>query len=130
MRECNQCGKCCINYGGGGRLSASPEEIDGWETTRPDIARYVRDGKIWVSPETGELLDRCPWLEQIPGQPKYTCGIYHDRPGDCRYYPVDIEQMVKDDCEMLQPYDLRNPRQAQRDLDFLMSDSRPPVDKI
>ena len=128
MRDCNQCGKCCINYGGGGGLSASAEEIDWWETARPDIARYVHDGKIWVSPETGEVLDRCPWLEKLPEQNKYICGIYYDRPNDCRYYPVDIEQMVKDDCEMLQPQDLNNRRQAQRKLDLLMSDSRPPVE--
>jgi hypothetical protein len=87
MRECNQCGKCCTNYGGGGGLSASAEEIDWWETARPDIARYVRDGKIWASPE-----------------------------------------MLKDDCEMLQAHDLADPGKAQKKLDLLMSDSRPPVD--
>jgi Fe-S-cluster containining protein len=128
LRDCNQCGKCCINYGGGGGLSASPEEIDWWETARPDIARYVRDGRIWASPETGEILDRCPWLEKLPGDTKYTCSIYFDRPGDCRYYPVDIAQMVSDDCEMLQPQDLKDFRQAQKKLDFLMSDSRPPLE--
>jgi Fe-S-cluster containining protein len=128
MRECNQCGKCCTNYGGGGGLSASAEEIDWWETARPDIARYVRDGKIWASPETGKILDHCPWLEKLPDQDKYTCRIYFDRPGDCRYYPVDIEQMLKDDCEMLQAHDLADPGKAQKKLDLLMSDSRPPVD--
>ena len=128
MRECNQCGKCCTNYGGGGGLSASAEEIDWWESARPDIARYVRDGKIWASPETGKILDHCPWLEKLPDQDKYTCRIYFDRPGDCRYYPVDIEQMLKDDCEMLQAHDLTNPGKAQKKLDLLMSDSRPPVD--
>jgi hypothetical protein len=50
------------------------------------------------------------------------------RPGDCRYYPVDIEQMLKDDCEMLQAHDLADPGKAQKKLDLLMSDSRPPVD--
>jgi len=130
MRECNQCGKCCTNYGGGGGLSASAEEIDAWEAARPDIARYVRDGKIWVSPETGKILDRCPWLEKMPDQDKYTCRIYFDRPGDCRYYPVDIQQMLQDDCEMLQPHDLTDPRRAQKKLDLLMSDSRPPVESV
>ena len=78
--------------------------------------------------ETGEILDRCPWLEKLPGERKYTCSIYFDRPGDCRYYPVDIAQMVSDDCEMLQPQDLKDFRQAQKKLDFLMSDSRPPLE--
>lgn len=70
---------------------------------------------------------RCPWLRKLPGQSKYICRIYHDRPEDCRHYPVDIDQMVRDECEMLEPRDLANPKKAQRDLDVLMSDSRPPL---
>lgn len=129
MKDCNQCGKCCTNYGGNGGLSATADEIDYWETYRPEVARYVNDGNIWADPVSGLVLDRCPWLELAPGSKKYTCAIYYDRPGDCRYYPVEIEQMIRDDCEMLQPGDLRNPEAAQRKLDLLMSDSRPPVIK-
>ncbi len=55
----------------------------------------------------------------------YTCDIYNDRPDDCKYYPVTIEQMVADDCEMLELRDLDKPKQAQRALDKLMIDSRP-----
>ena len=128
MKNCNQCGKCCINYSDGG-LSASAEEIEWWETHRPDIASYASNGSIWVDPLTGKQLDKCPWLEKLPGQEKYICGIYYDRPDDCKYYPVDIEQMVKDECEMLEARDLANPKKAQRTLDDLMSDSRPPVSK-
>jgi Fe-S-cluster containining protein len=124
VKECNQCGKCCINYGSGG-LSATVSEIDQWETYRPDIARFVRDGEIWFSPETGKQLARCPWLQKSPGQGKYVCSIYYDRPDDCKYYPVDIEQMIRDECEMLEPRDLLRPKQAQRALDKLMVDSRP-----
>lgn len=126
MKNCNQCGKCCINYAHGG-LSASAAEIEWWETHRPDIAKFVNNGKIWANPDTGELLQRCPFLEKIPGQEKYACQIYFDRPNDCKYYPVDIEQMVKDDCEMLELKDLRSPKQAQIKLDKLMADSRPPL---
>lgn len=128
MKDCNQCGKCCTNYGGGG-LSASASEIDQWETYRPDIASYVRDGEIWFSPETGELLTTCPWLRRLPGQVKFVCEIYDDRPNDCKYYPVRIEDMIQDECEMLEPRDLVNPKQAQKKLDFIMADSRPPSQK-
>jgi Fe-S-cluster containining protein len=128
MKDCNQCGKCCIHYADGG-LSATPQEIDGWEDKRPDIARYVSGGQIWISPVTGEQMLRCPWLRKLPGQEKYICRIYDDRPEDCRYYPVDIDQMVRDGCEMLEDRDLANPRKAQRTLDMLMADSRPPVIK-
>ena len=125
MKACNQCGKCCINYSNGG-LSASASEIEWWEMFRPDIYEYVRGGNIWISPESGKQMLRCPWLRKLPDQDKYICHIYYDRPEDCKHYPVTIEQMVKDECEMLEVRDLASPKQAQITLDRLMSDSRPP----
>ena len=127
MKECNQCGKCCVKYANGG-LTATADEIQWWETFRPEIFRYVSDGKIWVSPDTGKALRTCPWLRQLPDQRKYTCAIYYDRPDDCKHYPVNITQMAADDCEMLEPMDLANPDRAQRRLDQLMADSRPPAE--
>lgn len=126
MKSCNSCGKCCETAGKGG-LSATPEEIDRWEEHRPDIARYMRDGKIWIDPETGDYFARCPWLGNSPSGSGTWCRIYDDRPEDCRHYPVDIEQMVRHGCEMLEPYDLNNVKRAQRKLDELMIDSRPPA---
>jgi len=128
MKDCNQCGKCCTNYGGSD-LSASDSEIDWWERYRPGIFRYVRDGRLWFSPVTGKPVARCPWLRKLPKQHKYICRIYRDRPEDCRHYPVTIEQMIKDDCEMLEAGDMENLRQSQVKLDKLMVDSRPPVIK-
>jgi Fe-S-cluster containining protein len=126
VKDCNQCGKCCTNYGGSG-LSASVGEIDWWETYRPEISRYVSGGKIWISPVTGKQMEKCPWLQKLPNQKKYSCHIYHDRPDDCRYYPVDIGQMIRDDCEMLESQDLTDQKKAQSTLDKLMADSRPPL---
>lgn len=95
---------------------------------KPDIYRYVgSDGSIWKDPDNGSQLTRCPWLTKLPNQNTYSCEIYHDRPEDCRYYPTTIEEMIRDDCEMLEPSDRENPKQAQRILDQLMSDSRPAV---
>lgn len=127
MKECNQCGKCCTKYSNAG-LSASSDEIEYWDNFRPEIYRYVNDGNIWINPESGKQLTLCPWLRKAPNQQKYTCDIYHDRPDDCKYYPVTIEQMVKDDCEMLEAKDLLNPKQGQKTLDKLMADSRPPLE--
>ena len=131
MRECNQCGKCCIAYSDGG-LSASPEEIENWETFRPDIAAYVLHGEIWLDPVSGQQLERCPWLEEVPRNVeddarKYTCGIYDDRPEDCRLYPTLVAEMVRDGCEMIELQDLDAPKEAQRKLDLMMADSRPPA---
>jgi Fe-S-cluster containining protein len=129
VKDCNQCGKCCTLYANGG-LSASASEIDWWETHRPDISSYASGGKIWISPVTGKQMLRCPWLRKLPKQNKYICRIYDDRPDDCKFYPVNIDEMVRDGCEMLEPRDLANPKQAQRALDYLMADSRPPVSKL
>ena len=123
MKDCNQCGKCCIVYADGG-LSASQQEIDAWEENRPDILAYVRNGQIWFNPETGERLSYCPFLTKDAGQKKYSCSIYDDRPDDCRLYPSNIDEMVRDQCEMLEPADLANPAKAQRTLDELMAESR------
>lgn len=125
MKNCNQCGKCCINYSDGG-LAASHSDIEWWEVFRPDIYRYVQDGKIWMDPDSGAQLSRCPFLSELPAG-KYGCEIYNDRPEDCRHYPVAIEQMIKDECEMLELRDLDRPAEAQRALDKLMADSRPPL---
>jgi len=127
VKECNQCGKCCENYSDGG-LSASKSEIEYWEIFRPRIDNFVSGGNIWVDPNTGNQLKRCPWLRQIPNQDKYVCDIYYDRPDDCKHYPVTIEQMIKDECEMLEVRDLANPSKAQSVLDKLMADYRPSVE--
>ena len=103
-------------------------EIEYWETFRPDIFKYVSNGNIWMNPGTGELMERCPWLRHLPKENKYTCDIYDDRPDDCKHYPVTINQMIKDECEMLEVKDLSNPKQAQKSLDKLMAGSRPSVD--
>jgi len=79
-----------------------------------------------MNPDTGQQIEKCPWLRKSPDQKVYTCDIYYDRPDDCKYYPVTIEQMVSDECDMLEDKDLANPKQAQRKLDKMMVDSRPP----
>lgn len=124
MKDCNRCGKCCVKYGNQ-RLSATAEEIEMWQLFNPEIAEHVHQGKIWHDPETAKPLSLCPWLRKQPGQNLYTCDIYYDRPEDCRFYPVTIKQMIADECEMLEPEDLVNPKSAQQQLDKLMKDSRP-----
>jgi len=128
MIDCNQCGKCCIKYSNGS-LSASPHEIETWDLYNPEIYRYVNKGEIWMDPETGKQLTICPWLRKAPNQNKYTCDIYYDRPDDCRHYPTSINEMIRDECEMIEVKDVTNQKQAQKTLDKLMADSRPPLEK-
>ncbi|MFT7389079.1 MAG: Fe-S-cluster containining protein [Candidatus Endobugula sp.] len=129
MKDCNQCGKCCIKYGDGA-LSATKEEIDLWEIFNPGIFKYVKKDDIWFDPESGTKLKTCPFLEITPQTnpltpKKYTCSIYTDRPEDCRHYPSLISEMIRDECEMIEVVDIENHKKAQITLDVLMSDSRP-----
>lgn len=115
MKACNACGKCCIKYSNGG-LTASASDLELWETQRPDIFRYVKKEQLWVDPVTGKNIELCPWLRKEPDQLRYTCDIYYDRPEDCRVYPATINDMIKDDCEMLEPQDLKNRKLAENRL--------------
>ena len=119
MKDCNQCGKCCQIYGGDGGLSASDEDLRWWQDHRPNIAAYVKNGNIWIDPESGECLSGCPWLVKLPGEEKYSCKIYFDRPEDCRAYPSLVSEMIRDGCEMIEVHDLSDPG-AQQKLDQLM----------
>ncbi|MGS2721243.1 YkgJ family cysteine cluster protein [Paraglaciecola aestuariivivens] len=132
MQECNSCGKCCIKYSDGD-LSASEQDLEMWQLLNPEIAQYVKAGLIWFSPTNGQRLTLCPFLRAVPskqakGKSYYTCDIYYDRPEDCRFYPVTVQQMIKDECEMLEPQDLTDPIKAQQNLDKLLADSRPSYD--
>jgi Fe-S-cluster containining protein len=129
MKNCNQCGKCCIKYGDGA-LSATAEEIDLWEIFNPEIFDFVKNNDIWFDPKSGKKLNRCPFLEVAPktnakAQNIYTCSIYLNRPEDCRHYPSHIAEMVRDECEMIEIIDLTNSKRAQLKLDMLMKGSRP-----
>ena len=117
MKACNQCGKCCQIYGGGG-LHASEEDISWWDAHRPEIARFVVKGNIWMDPESGQVLAGCPWLQKAGDV--YTCDIYHDRPEDCHLYPMTIADMVKDECEMIELHDLDDLGKAQLRLNEIM----------
>lgn len=118
MKECNSCGKCRIKYSNG-QLAASEDEIEYWNVFRPDIAEYVQQSKIWMNPETGAQIERCPWLKKSADSNHYLCEIYHDRPEDCKIYPSTIAEMIRDECEMLEDKDIKYPKQAQRDLEVL-----------
>lgn len=124
MKSCNQCGKCCQQYAAGG-LSVTTPEIDWWEIFRPDIYAHVKNGVIWFNSVTGERLTSCPWLEPLTNNSGFKCSIYNDRPDDCKHYPTSISEMIRDQCEMIEPKDLKNPKHAQTTLDKHMIDSRP-----
>lgn len=108
MRPCNRCGRCCLNLQLG---SATEQDILIWKKKKPEVLDYVCDccSDLWISPVTGEEMNRCPWLRKLPKKEQYKCRIYELRPEVCRDYPVNIEQMINNGCEMLEEKDLDKP---------------------
>jgi Fe-S-cluster containining protein len=53
---------------------------------------------IWISPVTGEDVQRCPWLRKLPNQEKYICRIHDVKPEHCRAYPRSKEHALKTGC--------------------------------
>lgn len=76
-----------------------------------------------MDPLTGEQIDLCPWLRRAPDQVHYSCAIYFDRPQDCRIYPATVADMIKDDCEMLEPGDYTDLSRSELELKLKFSDS-------
>ena len=116
MKDCNQCGKCCIKYGADD-LSATTEEVDLWGIFNPEIFRFVKNNQIWFDHESALSLKSCPFLEIEPqikplAENKYTRSIHLDKPEDCRHYPSLIAEMIRDQCEMVEVIDLENTEES------------------
>ncbi len=106
--KCKQCGNCCLNLNDAFQTSVSDEEIALWEIKgRYDILEWVDSipigdehhiHDIWIDPETGDDVDRCPWLRKLPNQDKYICRIQDVKPEHCRNYPKSKEHAEKTGC--------------------------------
>jgi Fe-S-cluster containining protein len=85
--HCLCCGDCCESFGG--HLQASKHDKERWRREgREDILAHVYlHGWIWVEPETKELLERCPFLQETPEHLKI-CAIQETKPDICRDYPT------------------------------------------
>ncbi len=95
--NCKQCGHCCLNLNDAFATTVSEDDILLWESKgRHDILEWVDviplgDDEavydIWINPETGEDVARCPWLRKLPNKDKYICRIHDVKPAHCREYP-------------------------------------------
>ena len=106
--KCIQCGQCCLNLLDSFQTSATDQDIKMWDSEgRDDILewvdpihvggnQYVYD--IWISPVTGEDVQRCPWLRKLPNQDKYICRIHDVKPEHCRNYPKSKKHAQKTGC--------------------------------
>ncbi|PLX46198.1 MAG: hypothetical protein C0609_01075 [Deltaproteobacteria bacterium] len=84
---CLLCGTCCRAFGG--HLRASRNDIKRWqEEKREDILKHVnRLGWLWLNPDTGSLLPKCPYIKE-DGEDRFVCAIHETKPEICRAYPT------------------------------------------
>jgi Fe-S-cluster containining protein len=85
--RCLCCGDCCREFGG--HLNACRSDLERWRREGRDdlLCRVNRLGWIWVDPETGHLLDPCPFLRPA-GDDTTLCDIQETKPAMCRDYPT------------------------------------------
>jgi len=68
---------------------ATPGDVARWaqEGRSELLARVSPLGHLWIDPETGTRLPRCPYLVRIaPGRAR--CRIHAIKPQICRDYPT------------------------------------------
>jgi len=51
------------------------------------LKRVILGGDLWFDPETGEELNKCPFLRKIRNRDKYKCLIHDAKPERCRDFP-------------------------------------------
>ena len=107
--KCKQCGKCCLNLRDAFETCASEEDIQRWKKEeRDDILAWVDPiplgddhfiYDIWISPTTGDDVQRCPWLRKLPKKNKYICRIHDVKPQHCREYPRSKKHAEETGCK-------------------------------
>lgn len=104
--SCTQCGHCCLNLDAY-QACATKEDVLMWEEHgRDDILEWVEEimpgvYDIWISPRTGDDVNRCPWLRKLPKQEKYICRIQDVKPDICRNYPHTLKHGEETGCKGL-----------------------------
>lgn len=107
--ECRQCGHCCRNLDS----ACAQEDILLWQCLgRQDILAWVRKQdsspgnrqyRVWVDPSTGQTVDTCPFLGEIPGESQCYCMIQKVKPLACKEYPFTRKHAGMTGCPGFEP---------------------------
>lgn len=94
--HCRRCGHCCLTLVDAYRGALSEGDLERWRRAgRTDLLAWVQTLELgpgnvlhlaWVDPETGDDVDRCPWLVQ-DADGLYGCSIEDLKPDHCRAFP-------------------------------------------
>ena len=103
---CRQCGRCCRRLDYHNEITA--EDVAHWKQLgRSDILDWVgvfqKDSqavvyRIWMKPGTRTFAEICPFLQKIPAENRWVCGIHDVKPRICRQYPLSRKHAVMTGC--------------------------------
>lgn len=95
--NCLCCGHCCLTLIDAYNGCVSDADLQRWKDLgREDILERIETldlgpGNLlhtaWIDPETGEDVDRCPWVIDKIDRTGHLCGIEEIKPDHCRAYP-------------------------------------------
>ncbi len=99
---CSHCGHCCrdLTY----KSDCTKNDVARWRKAgREDILTRVKyRGKgayeIWADPDSGRILDGCPWLVQDAKTGRHQCQIHDLKPDTCREYPLTPKHAAMTGC--------------------------------
>jgi Fe-S-cluster containining protein len=102
--KCVQCGHCCLDLSDAYQTSVPESDIKRWRREqRFDILEWVGPfegmDEIWISPKTGEFVNRCPWLRKLPKKSEYICRIHETKPEKCRNFPNSKRHALDNGCK-------------------------------
>ena len=88
--NCRCCGQCCLTLIDAYNGCVSDEDLKRWrQSGRDDILAWVKTLDLgttnklhtaWVDPESGDDVERCPWLIDRLNQKGHLCGIEEIKP--------------------------------------------------
>jgi Fe-S-cluster containining protein len=106
--NCRCCGHCCLNLVDAYNGCVSDADLQRWKLLgREDILTWVETldlgpGNLlhtaWIDPQTGEDVERCPWLLDMINGKGYLCGIEPIKPDHCRAYPEHRKHAAETAC--------------------------------
>ena len=95
--DCHCCGNCCLNLIDAYNGCVSDKDLERWQQLgRNDLLAWVvtldlgpgnKLHTAWVNPETGDDVERCPWLLDRLDHKGHLCGIENIKPDHCKAYP-------------------------------------------
>jgi len=106
--KCCCCGHCCLNLPDAYNGCVSDADLERWRRMgRSDLLARVKTLDLgpgnplhiaWLDPDTGEDVERCPWLLDRIDRRGYLCGIDNIKPDHCRNYPEHRQHAESTGC--------------------------------